>query len=183
MRLQANEITYGCLHKVGHWTVRAYLQVDSSVMEVTIALVSAHTNLTCIEKFFMNKWILNSQKSADTRLYLDFSRRSCKITGGPIGEYMRVIPSKKHKHNLWDTLPWAIKAKTKVEPQLYIPLFHSRSMRHILIKSSSCLWVILTQGKLLHNLQSQDTQKVIHKNHRERDNQETTKKARRWKSI
>lgn len=38
---------YGCLQSVGHCTVRAYLHVDNSVIEVIIALGSAQINLTC----------------------------------------------------------------------------------------------------------------------------------------
>lgn len=47
MERERERDTYGCLQSVGHWTVSAYLQVDSSVIELIIALVSAHTNLTC----------------------------------------------------------------------------------------------------------------------------------------
>ena len=43
--------THGCLQSIGLWNVSAYLQVDSSVIELIIALGSEHTNLTCKSTF------------------------------------------------------------------------------------------------------------------------------------
>lgn len=40
----------GCLQSIGLWSVSAYLQVDSSVIELITALDSEHTNLTSVTR-------------------------------------------------------------------------------------------------------------------------------------
>lgn len=89
------ERTYGCLHKVGHWIVRAYLQVESSVIELIIGLGSEHTNLTCDENL-ISVWLWKKGKK-NTKVfgnsYFSLSWLICKVTWGTICILMSMVPA------------------------------------------------------------------------------------------
>lgn len=93
--------THGCLQSIGLWNVSAYLQVDSSVIELIIALGSEHTNLTCKSTFkkkrggwFRDMWKMGMKYNRTSNTsYLSFSRLICKITYGSVCKLMSMIPT------------------------------------------------------------------------------------------
>ena len=63
--------THGCLQSLGHWIVTAYLHVDTSVIELIMALPSEHTNLTYKMPYEVRTGWRNAKGNEKLQKYID----------------------------------------------------------------------------------------------------------------